>query len=197
MRQSNPAAYTERNDFPRQEGIPFDTYVNQNMTLKFSGSQAKLWLRNDFNERLMSVSVDTETEIPDASTISLGSGWCKSYSFTTDSTSTELKLNVLIVNQPEDPLAHIIEIDAEDVRTKDHDLVFDQSKILQPNALHAVQVIVGNRSALLTIDGEVVGAHRLDADSIPNVRVESLNQDLKFSAVQSNQIDWPSGCANS
>jgi hypothetical protein len=196
MEQSNPSAHIERNDFPRREGIPFDQYINENMTLKYRGTQAKVWLRNDFSERLMSVSVDTETEIPDASTILLGSGWCKSYSFTTDSTSTELKMNVLIVDQPEDPLAHIIEIDAEDVRTKDHDLLFDQSKILQPNALHAVQVIVGNRSALLTIDGEVVGAHRLDADSIPNVRVESLNQDLKFSAVQSNQIGWPSGCAN-
>jgi hypothetical protein len=197
MRQSNPAAYTERNDFPRREGIPFDAYVNENMTLKYRGSKAKVWLRNDFSERLMSVPLDAKTEIPDANTISLGSGWCKSYTFTTDSSVTDLKMNVLIVDQPEKPFAHTIEIEAEDVRSKDHDLVFDQTKILRPNTLHAMQVIVGNRSALLSIDGEIVGAHRLEANSIPDVRIESLHSGLKLSAVQSNQIDWPSGCANS
>jgi hypothetical protein len=197
MRQSNPAAYTERNDFPRREGIPFDAYVNENMTLKYRGSKAKVWLRNDFSERLMSVPLDAKTEIPDANTISLGSGWCKSYTFTTDSSVTDLKMNVLIIDQPEKPFAHTIEIEAEDVRSKDHDLVFDQTKILRPNTLHAMQVIVGNRSALLSIDGEIVGAHRLEANSIPDVRIESLHSGLKLSAVQSNQIDWPSGCANS
>jgi hypothetical protein len=197
MRQSNPAAYTERNDFPRREGIPFDAYVNENMTLKYRGSKAKVWLRNDFSERLMSVPLDAKTEIPDANTISLGSGWCKSYTFTTDSSVTDLKMNVLIVDQPEKPFAHTIEIEAEDVRSKDHDLVFDQTKILRPNTLHAMQVIVGNRSALLSIDGEIVGAHRLEANFIPDVRIESLHSGLKLSAVQSNQIDWPSGCANS
>jgi hypothetical protein len=197
MHQSNPAAYTERNDFPRREGIPFDNFVNQNMTLKFSGSQEKVGLRNDIATLLSQVSVDSNTEIPSSNTISLGSGWCKSYAFTTDTTVGNLKLNVNFVDEPDNPLAHVIEIQSNEVRTKDHDLIFDQTKILDSSQLHAIQIIVGNRSALLTIDGEIVGAHRLEASSAPNVTVETADQNLKLSPVRSAGITWPSGCSNS
>ena len=197
MRQSNPAAYTERNDFPRREGIPFDNYVNQNMTLKFLGSQAKVWLRNDIATLLSKVSVNSNTKIPTSNTMSLGNGWCRSYMFTTDAPTENLKLTVNFVDEPDNPLAHVIEIQSDDVRTKDHDLIFDQSKIPHSSQLHAIQVIVGNRSALLTIDGEIVGAHRLEANSAPEVIVETADQNLKLSPVRSAEITWPSGCANS
>ena len=117
--------------------------------------------------------------------------------FTTDAPTENLKLTVNFVDEPDNPLAHVIEIQSDDVRTKDHDLIFDQSKIPHSSQLHAIQVIVGNRSALLTIDGEIVGAHRLEANSAPEVIVETADQNLKLSPVRSAEITWPSGCANS
>lgn len=197
MLQSNPAAYTERNDFPRREGIPFDNYVDQNMTLKFSGSQAKVWLRNDIATRLADFSVDSNTKVPSSNTMSLGNGWCRSYTFTTDAPAENLKLKVNIIDEPDNPLAHVFDIQSDVVLTKDHDLTFDQSTIFRSSQLHAVQVIVGNRSALLTIDGEIVGAHRLEANSLPEVNVETTDQNLKLSPVRSEEITWPSGCSNS
>lgn len=197
MRQSNPAAHTERNDLPRREGIPFDTYVDQNMTLKFSGSQSKVWLRNDIATLLSNVAVDSNTQIPTINTMSLGSGWCRSYTFTTDAPAENLKLKVNLVDEPDNPLAHVIEIQSDVVRTKDHDLIFDQSTIRRSSQLHAVQVIVGNRSALLTIDGEIVAAHRLEAKSVPDVIVETADRNLKLSTVRSEEITWPNGCASS
>jgi hypothetical protein len=197
MRESNPSAYTERNDFPRREGIPFDDYVNQNMSLKFSGSQEKVWLRNDLAAILSNSTIDPITNVPSLSDFSLGNGWCKSYAFTTDAPLENLKLSVNFVTHPENPLAHVIEIASSDVRSKDHDLVFDQAKITNPAEMHAIQVIVGNRSALLTIDGEIVGAHRLDAQSSPNVTVTIADPRLKVSPTRSSEISWPSGCSNS
>ena len=197
MRESNPAAHTERNDFPRREGIPFDDYVNQNMSLKFSGSQEKVWLRNDIAAILSNSTINPITNVPSLSDFSLGNGWCKSYAFTTDAPLENLKLSINFVTHPENPLAHVIEIASSDVRSKDHDLVFDQAKITNPAEIHAFQVIVGNRSALLTIDGEIVGAHRLDAQSSPNVTVTIADPMLKVSSTRSSEISWPSGCSSS
>lgn len=197
MRQSNPSAYTERNDFPREVGIPFDEYVNENMTLMFLGEQRRVWLRNDIAKRLSDVSVDTDTRTPSSSATSLGSGWCKSYLFTTDSSIQDLKLNITLIDQPDDPTAHVIEIDSAYVRTKSHGMVFDQSTIGQSRQLHIIRIIIGNRSALLTVDGKIVGAHRLKINSSPDVSIETLNQNLKLSPAQASKITWPSGCSSS
>jgi hypothetical protein len=197
MQQSNPSAYTERNDFPRQAENPFDKYVNENMTLKFIGEQRRVWLRNDIAKRLSEVSVNTNTRAPSSNTIALGSGWCKSYLFTTDSSMQDLKLNITFVDEPDDPTAHVIEIDSEYIRTKSHGQVFNQSTILESRQLHIVQIIIGNRSAMITIDGEIVGAHRLNMNSSPEISIEILNQNLKLSPAQTSDITWPSGCSSS
>jgi len=197
MRQSNPSAYTERNDFPRQVGSPFDNYVNENMTLTFVGEQRRVWLRNDIAKILSDVSIDTDTKPPLSRTIPLGTGWCKSYSFTIESSMLGPSMNVVFIDQPDDPTARVTEIDYEYIRSRSHGSVFNQSTIAQPRQPHAVQIIIGNRSALMTIDGQIVGAHRLNINSSPELSIEILNQNLKLSPAQTSDITWPSGCSSS
>jgi len=197
MQQSNPSAYTERNDFPRQVGNPFDTYVNENMTLTFVGEQRRIWLRNDIVKRLSDVSVDGDTKPPLSKTIPLGTGWCKSFSFTIESSMLGPSMNIAFIDQPDDPTAHVTEINFDYIRSQSHGNVFHQSTIGQPRQPKAVHIIVGNRSALMTIDGQIVSAHRLNINSSPEISMEILNENLKLSQAQVSDITWPSNCSNS
>ena len=197
MQQSKPSAYTERNDFPRQAGNPFDKYVNENMTLKFVGEQRRVWIRNDIAKRLSDVSVDTDTRPPLSRTFSLGTGKCKSYSFTIESSMLGPRMKIAMIEQSDDPTAHVTEIDSEYIRTISHGSVFNQSTVGQSRQPQAAQIIIGNRSALITIDGQIVSAHRLNINSSPELSIEILNQNLKLSPTQTSDITWPSGCSSS
>jgi len=197
MQQSKPSAYTERNDFPRQAGNPFDAYVNENMTLKFVGEQRRIWLRNDIAKRLSEVSVDIDTRPPLSRMIPLGTGWCKSFSFTIKSSMLGASMNIAFIDQPDDPTAHVTEINFDYIRSRSHESVFNQVTIGQPRQPKAVHIIVGNRSALMTIDGQIVSAHRLNINSSPEISMEILNENLKLSQAQVSDITWPSNCSNS
>ena len=197
MNQSNPTAHTERNDFPRRPGNPFDDYVNQKMTLKYSGTQSKVWLRNDLAAILSQSEIETAATSLRPGPETIGNEWCSRYSFTANSLSTVLKLSIAVVDDAEKPRSHVFEIADGQVMSKDNDLIFDQSVISRTSQLHAVEIIVGNRSSILTVDGVIVGAHRLDASSSPEVRIETTDSSLKTSRIRTEKITWPSGCSNS
>jgi len=49
----------------------------------------------------------------------------------------------------------------------------------------------------MTIDGQIVGAHRLNINSSPEISIEILNENLKLSQAQVSDITWPSNCSSS
>ncbi len=219
MKEANPAVFLEEVDLPLAPGTPFAAYVEKNFTLIYSGSKHRVYYRNDlvegFRQQPEGAKALTATAAPDSDWKISGDSLRRSAETPGSASDQALfaetrcvhisgTLNLLASNGVSFLSFNFEDPAGEDERVRlnmsergafsgnDNQLYDSVDIAAMVGRSHEFDVVVGQRSAVLLIDGEIVSAVRLDQHTRLSLEARTGGVDLTNMTIGSSSAT--SGC---
>jgi hypothetical protein len=196
MARTDPVAEWERKDTPHDPDLPFATYIDEHMSLRYDGAKDTVYLRNDVAAKLIDDTgldaIDVPAHPAGAQRIELGEGHCRAVEMTIEGDTAGLMATFHLGGTPfaDRTLgAHQVGVSG-----KEDGEEFDTATL--PDATGGkrhVRVIVGDRSAVLVIDGVIGGAVELTAAS-PTLSLVIDQDGLTITDARAGSVTWPANC---
>jgi hypothetical protein len=196
MAQTDPVAEWERKDTPHDPDLPFAAYIDEHMSPRYDGSKDTVYLRNDVAALLTDDTGLDPIAVPakpaGAERIDIGEGRCRAVSMTVEGDTTGLMATFHLGGTalPDRTLgAHQVGVSG-----KADGEEFDRAGL--PDAAGGrrhLRVVVGDRSALLVVDGVIGGAVELTAAS-PTLSMVIDQEGLTISDAKAGPVTWPANC---